>query len=72
MADGRLIPGVSTGGFAVAECVLAPGDLGELPALIDEARRSCAHRMWVHSSADLSAAGFAPVEGSGWREAAAG
>jgi hypothetical protein len=25
---------VSTDGFTVAECVLAPGDLGELPALI--------------------------------------
>jgi hypothetical protein len=34
MAGDRPIPGVSTDGFTVAECVLAPGDLGELPALI--------------------------------------
>jgi hypothetical protein len=34
MADDRLIPGVSTDGFTVAECVPEPGDFGELSALI--------------------------------------
>jgi hypothetical protein len=72
MPDVRPIAGVSTDGFTVAECVLGPGDLGELSALIDEARRSGAHRLCVHSSAEQSAAGFAPVAGPGWREAAAG
>jgi hypothetical protein len=72
MADDQLIPGVSTDGFTVAECVLAPGDLGKLPALIDEARRSGADRLWVHSSADRSATGFGPEEGSEWCETAAG
>jgi hypothetical protein len=34
MAADRLIRGVSADGVTVAECALAPGDLGELPALI--------------------------------------
>jgi hypothetical protein len=63
MTEDRLVPGVSTDGLPVAECELAASDLGELPALIEEARRSGARWLWVHSSADLAGAGFAPVDG---------
>jgi hypothetical protein len=63
MTAGSLICGTATDGFPVAECELAAGDLGALPALIDEARRSGARRLWVHSSADLTRAGFTQAEG---------
>lgn len=63
MTEGGLICGTATDGSPVAECELAVGDLAALPALIDEARRSGARRLWVHSSPDLTGAGFTQAEG---------
>lgn len=63
MADGKLIAGTAADGFAVAECEIAPDEVGLLPALIEEASGSGARRLWVHSPADLTPAGFTAVEG---------
>ncbi|HMD93392.1 MAG TPA: hypothetical protein VKG80_12190 [Trebonia sp.] len=59
----RLVFGVAPDGFSVAECELAAGEVGLAPELIEEAARSGAERLWVHSPADLTASGFQPREG---------
>jgi hypothetical protein len=59
----RLVFGVAPDGFPVAECELAADETGLLPALIAEAARSGAERLWVHSPADLTGSGFQPREG---------
>ena len=59
----RLVFGVAPDGFPVAECELAADETGLLPALTEEATRSGAERLWVHSDADLTGSGFQPREG---------
>lgn len=63
MADGKLIAGTAADGFPVAECELAPDETGLLPSLIQQAADSGAHRLWVHSAADLTPDGLTAVEG---------
>ncbi len=72
MTEAGLIRGTAADGSPVAECELATGDVAALPALIGEARRSGARLLWVHSSADLTGAGFTRAEGHGWFSAGAG
>lgn len=56
--SGRLVFARTPAGAPVAECELDAGDLGLLPGLAREATaRGCA-LLWVHSSADLTPAGF--------------
>ncbi len=59
----QLIFGESTSGDQVAECVLAPEDLGLLAGLAEEARGAGAAMLWVHCPADLSGFGLTRREG---------
>ncbi|HYK32903.1 MAG TPA: hypothetical protein VEV63_13125 [Streptosporangiaceae bacterium] len=61
--SGRLVFARTPAGEPVAECEVAPGDIGALTALADEAAAGGAALLWVHCSADLSEAGFARRHG---------
>ena len=57
-AAGRLIYARTPGGEPVAECELEPGEVGLLAGLVSAAAAGGAALLWVHSTADLSGAGF--------------
>jgi hypothetical protein len=59
----QFVFGVSTSGDQVAECELAPDDVGLLGELAEEARRAGADLLWVHCPADLTGFGLARREG---------
>jgi hypothetical protein len=59
----RLVYARSPAGEPLAECELAAGETGLLPALVHEAAAAGAALLWVHCPADLTGAGFSPRQG---------
>lgn len=59
----RLVFAHNPAGDPIAECELAPADVGLLPGLAQKAASRRCVLLWVHCTADLSGAGFTRRQG---------